>query len=262
MNRLIKFSQNNIKLFSALVAFVALLAWAIEWDGDPYMGFDLILSHIITCFAAVYLMKKLSILQNAGFKRQGFSRGFLLGVPFLLLGVLSAIYSNLNTDFSQLGSPDIKKTIMFTASMFMVGAAEEIVFRGLLFNNMVKKWGENKNGVIKAITVSALIFGGVHIFNVLVAPPITVLVQTINAACAGVLFSVIYICCKNIWAVIIVHMLVDWIALFLQQCFTGATSIVTSKISVFQAILVIFVGSAIPLLFSMILLKKYKLPQN
>lgn len=262
MNRLVGFSQNKIKIFSAIIILAALLIWSIEWDGDPYMGFDMILSHIITCVIAIWLMKKLSIWEKTDFKKEGLVKGLVLGIPFLVLGILSAVYSNLGVDYSQLGTPDIKKVLIFTASMFMVGAAEEIVFRSLLLNNMIKKWGANKNGVIKAITISALIFGGIHLINVFVAPPVTVVVQAINAACAGVLFSVIYIRCKNIWAVIIIHMLVDWIALFLQQCFTGTTSIVTSEVSIIQGLLVVLVGSVIPLLFSMILLRKCKLPVN
>lgn len=140
----------------------------------------------------------------------------------------------------------------------MVGAAEEIVFRGLLLNNMIKKWGGNKKGVVKAIILSALVFGGVHMLNIVIAPPVTVIVQAINAACAGVLFSVIYLRCRNIWAVIIVHMLVDWFALFIEQCFTGATSIVTNELSLLQGIIVVVIGSIVPIIFSFIYMKKYK----
>lgn len=259
MNRLEKFSKNKIIIFSALITLAALLVWQIEWDGDPYMGWDMILSHIIVCVIAVWLMSKLSLLQNAGFKKKGLLKGLLLGIPFLVLGIISAVYSNLGIDLSKLGSPDIYKILIFTLSMFMVGAAEEVVFRGLLFNNMVKKWGTYRQGIIKAIAISALIFGAIHLLNVFVSPPLTVVVQAINAACAGVLFSVIYLRCNNIWAVIIIHMLVDWIALFLQQCFTGATSIITSEVSIIQALLVVLFGSIIPLLFSFILFRRYKL---
>jgi len=222
------------------------------------MGIDMILSHTVTSLLAIWLLKKLSVLQMAGFKKSGFSMGLLLGTPLLVLGIISSVYSNWGADYSQMSWPDIKTVLIFSASMFMVGTGEEIVFRGLLLNNMIKKWGVNKSGVIKAIIVSALIFGGVHLLNVIVAPPITVIMQAINAACAGVLFSVIYIRCRNIWAVIIVHMLVDWFALFVQQCFTGGTSIVTSKVSIQQGFLVIFVGSFVPLILSIILLRKYE----
>jgi len=240
------------------MTLVVLLTWQLEWDSDPYMGFDMILSHIITCIIAIWVMRKLSTLQIAGFKKQGFAKGVLLGIPFLILGILSAIFSNLGVDFNELGSPDMKDVLLFTASMFMVGAAEEIVFRGLLLNNMVKKWGTSKDGVIKAIAISALIFGAIHLLNVFIAPPITVIVQAVNAACAGVLFATIYLRCKNIWAVIMIHMLVDWIALFLQQCFQGTNSIITSEVSILQGVLVVLVGSVTPLFFSMILLRKYK----
>lgn len=261
MNRIEKFSQKNIIIFSTIIIIVALIFWQIEWDDEPYMGFDMILSHIITCIFALYLMKRLLILPKAGFKKKGFAKGLFLGIPFIVLGILSVVYSNQDIDFNKLSLLNIKIIIIFTASMFMVGAAEEIVFRGLLLNNMVKKWGASKKGVIKAIAISAFIFGLVHLLNVFVAPPITVIVQAINAACAGVLFSVIYLRCENIWAVIVIHMLVDWIALFLQTCFTGATSIITNEVSIVQGLLVVLAGSAIPLLFSVILFRKYQIPE-
>lgn len=257
MNRIEKFSQCNIITFSAIITLSALLIWNIEWDGEPYTGFDLILSHTITCIIAYWLMNRLYILPKAGFKKQGFAKGIFLGIPFIVLGVLSVVYSNLGIDFNKLNLLDIKVIIIFTISMFMVGAAEELVFRGLLLNNMVKKWGTSRKGVIKAIAISAFIFGLIHLLSVFVAPPITVIVQAINAACAGVLFSVIYLRCKNIWAVIVIHMLVDWIALFLQECFTGATSIITSEISIIQGLLVVLAGSVIPLLFSVFLFRKH-----
>lgn len=258
MNRIAKLSQDHVITFSSIVTLIALLLWSIQWDGDPYMGFDMIVTHIAVCAIAVWFMKSLTILESAGFRKQGFGKGLVLGTPLLLLGILSSLYSNSGMDYSQLGLPHIKTTLIFTASMFMVGAAEETLFRGLLLNNMIRKWGATKNGVIRAVTVSALIFGEIHLINTFVAPFATVVIQAVNAACAGILFSAIYICCKNIWAVITVHMLVDWIALFLQQCFVGATSIVTNAVSISEGVLIVFVGSVVPLLFSAILLKKYK----
>lgn len=70
-----------------------------------------------------------------------------------------------------------------------------------------------------AVFISVAIFGGIHIQNIFFVAPITLLVQVINVASSGVLFEAIYIRCKNIWATIIIHMLVDWLALFVVVSF-------------------------------------------
>lgn len=258
MKRIKDFAHTHIITFSFIVTIVFLLIESIDWDGNPVMGYDAILLRIMICVFALLLMKNLSLLKKAEFGRKGFAKGFLLGLPILALGIVSAVFSNLNLDLTKLGSPVITTTIIFTLSMFMVGSAEEIVFRGLLLNNMIEKWGTDKRGVIKAITLTALIFGGSHIFNAFVFPLGIVIVQTINAITMGLLFSVIYLRCRNLSALIIVHMLVDWFALFMQNCFTGTTSIITTDMSLPQALLVVFVGSSVPLVLSVFYLRKYK----
>lgn len=79
MRRIKDFSRNHIIAFSSIVTLAALLVWSIEWDGDAYMGFDMILSHVITCIIAIWLMKELSILHKAGFQKNGFSEGLFWG---------------------------------------------------------------------------------------------------------------------------------------------------------------------------------------
>lgn len=255
MNKVEKFSKNHTIIFSIIVILVAMLVWNIEWDNDPYMGFDLILSHSITCLLAVWLMWAVKVLKSAGFGCKGLGKGLLLGMPLFVLGIGSTLLSNLKTDWTQLGSPNIRRTLLFTFSMFMVGAAEELLFRGLILNNMLKKWGR-REGVWKSVIVSSAVFGAIHLLNMAVAPPLTVIIQAINAAAAGMMFCAIYIRCRNMWAVIITHMIVDWLSLFLDQCFSGATSIISAEVSILQGILTVLVGVAVPVVFSIIYIKK------
>ena len=252
LKKLENFSQRHVIMFSFAITLIAVLIWTIQWDVDPFMGFDMILSHAITFILAIWLIKKILLFQTVGFKENGLFKGLLLGTPLLILGVISSVFSNMDTDYSQIRLPDARRTLIFTVSMFMVGAAEEIVFRGILLNNMIKKWGKNQKGIIKAIIFSAFIFGLVHLINIFHVPLITLVVQTLNAACAGILFSVIYIICRNIWAIIFVHMLTDWAALFLQHCFYGTNSIVINEMSISQGLIVVAVGSFVPLFFSVI----------
>ena len=48
----------------------------------------------------------------------------------------------------------------------------------------------------KAIIMSAIIFGLIHIPNLFFMEPLTVIVQVINAMSAGILFAVIFVKCS------------------------------------------------------------------
>lgn len=256
MNRIERLFEDGAIRFVLSITVLLLLIEQIEWDGDPYMGWDMILSRGLICTLAVWLMRKLSILHGAGFQQAGWGKGLLWGTPLLLLGAVSAVYSNLGMNLQAIEAPGAGRTLLFTASMLSVALAEEFGFRGLLLNLMMRKYGTDERGVSRAILLSALIFGAAHLLGIFVSPPVTVLVQAVNAASAGVLFSVIYIRCRTIWAVVTVHFLVDWMALFPQQCLTGTTSIIAGELSAAQGILVVVVGSVLPLVVSFIQFKR------
>lgn len=256
MKRLNAFAKNRPALFAALCTLAAMILWMIEFDDDPIGGFDMVLSHGLTTALTLLLMASLSLLSKAGFGRKGLGRGLLLGIPFYLLGIASALFSNPGIDFSALFHAGASSWLLFLLSMGMVGLAEETLFRGLILNNFLRNWGGTRKGVFRAVWVSAAIFGAIHLLNMAVAPPLTVLVQAINAANAGVLFAAIYIRCRNLWSVIVVHALVDCLALAPQQLLPQATSIIANEVTVLQALLVVLVGSVVPLVIAQFLLRK------
>lgn len=212
---MLKRFSNKVIPFSIVIVLVDTLIGSIEMDGHPLSGWDFIGVRIVACLLGIYLIKKLALWSSAGFRKDGFCKGVFLGIPLIALGFASGVISNIEqwSDYSFLGYSSL---LFFTVGMFFVGLAEEIVYRGLLLNNMLDKWGTTQRGCWKSIFVSAAIFGIAHLPNLFFSPILTVLFQAINAAAGGVLFSVIYIKTKNIWSVIAVHALVDWLALLMM----------------------------------------------
>lgn len=252
------FSQRIIA-FSAVIVLFDTLIGAIEIDGNPLSGVDFLATRLASCFLGIYLIIKLDLWATAGLSRSRFWNGILLGIPLLVMGFASGVISNLGqlSGYVFLGVPNL---LFFTVGMFLVGLAEEIVYRGLILNNMLKHWGHTYQGVWKSIFVSAAIFGIAHLPNMFFAPILTVIVQAVNAVSGGILFSAIYIRTKNIWAGIAIHALVDWLALIMQVCFTG-TSIITVQMSLPQAMILTIAGTLPPLLFAWLYIgikSKYK----
>ncbi len=240
-----RFAQKHALVFSLVVVLATLLLWSIDVDGTPLSGWDMLISHMVVAGVGVWLIHGLGLWPRAGFVAAGFWKGMLFGLPLLALGIAAALFSNggLPDGNTFFGVPVL---LLFSANMLFVGVGEEVIYRGLLLNNMLEKWGGNKRGVQKAVLVSAAVFGLAHLANLVVLPPLTVLIQAVNAAAAGVLFSAVYIRGKNIWAVIVLHALVDWLALAPQVCFAG-TSVITTEFSFWQAALVLGVGTLVPL---------------
>ena len=84
------------------------------------------------------------------------------------------------------------ETVLYVLSMFCVGFLEEMIFRGLLFQAMVK------NGVRAAIIVSSVTFGIGHIvnlFNGSGAELLPNLLQVMYAVAIG--FAFVMICCRT-----------------------------------------------------------------
>ena len=105
-------------------------------------------------------------------------------------------------------------------SMMCVGIAEEVVFRGAIFGACREFFGESKKGIYLSVFVSALVFGGWHLPNLLFTPDLVVatITQVIYAAEVGIIFAVIYYRSENLLPGIILHGLFDF-ANYFWICF-------------------------------------------
>lgn len=229
-----------------------------QWDSNPIMGMDKIFADILIIILCCLMIKKMGIWDGAGFNKKGFRTGLLYGIPFLVIGIASIFVSNIGIDWEQLSFLGVSHVAVFTINMIFVGANEEIWMRSLVLNGFISKYGTDKKALWKAIIMSAIIFGLIHIPNIFFMEPITVLVQVINAMSAGILFAVIFIKCKNIWAGITVHAIVDWCSLFIGSCFTGGNTVLSMSMNGWQAISMILAGSLPPIIFSLVFMKKHK----
>ena len=247
----------HIEIFFILVSLMILIISSLfRFDNNAIMGFDKLIADIIITIICYLLILKLGLKDTAGFNKKGFRKGLMLGIPFLIIGIGSVIFSNIGTDFSNIKHISIFNTILFTINMLFVGINEEIWMRSLVLNGLMKKY--EKNSIWKPIIISSLIFRLVHLPNIFFVEPLTLLIQVINAMCGGILFATIFIKSKNIFSVIVIHALTDWISLFIASCFIGANSALSMSINLGQALFMIVGGSLPPIIISMIWLRKYK----
>ena len=239
-----KLSKNHIIFFSIIITIAtAIISWIFSWDSDPFTGFDKLIGDVLItlfCFAIICI---LGIRKTAGFQKQHLGKGLIYGIPFIIIGLLASLIGNIGSDIESMSAISIGGMIMFTVNMLFVGINEEISMRSLILNNLILKYGESRKGIYKSILISSAIFGIIHLVNAFFMSPITVIVQSINAMSAGILFAVIYICSKNIWSCILIHALVDWLSLFIGQCFVGGQSVLSVDMTILQGIIMVVLGS-------------------
>lgn len=126
----------------------------------------------------------------------------LLLIPLIILP-LSNIFVALFTNLKLNESINYFNIISGIIDAIIVLIYEEILFRGLVFNELLKTKKVNI-----AIIIQALIFGSIHLLNInsLGSVPF-ILAQVIYTAYLGVILGIIYFKTKNIIYPIIFHLL-------------------------------------------------------
>jgi membrane protease YdiL (CAAX protease family) len=103
------------------------------------------------------------------------------------------------------------ETVLYILSMLCVGFLEELIFRGFLFQAMVK------NGVRSAIIVSSITFGIGHIINLFNgsgAELIPNLLQVVYAMAVGFMFVMIYYRTNSLIPCILTHSVFNALSIF------------------------------------------------
>ena len=144
---------------------------------------------------------RLDLLRRRGC---GFLNGLLVGMyPLFFIGY---------TAFGTLafGRPDtplqpLPRILTFLLNMILVGVAEELVFRGIIAQTLLERYGTARAGVWKACLVSGVLFGAAHLSNLIGSAPFGVLMQCVFAGSLGVLFAAIYFRTGNLWVLVFLH---------------------------------------------------------
>ncbi|URZ09124.1 CPBP family intramembrane glutamic endopeptidase [Clostridium felsineum] len=177
---------------------------------------------IIFAIIVMFLLRKINVLRE---KKDGILKGLFVG-GFLTFICFFSLLAMLTTVQEKKLLP-ISSIIVFTLSMIAVGMAEEFIFRGIILNLLVDKFGKTTKGIWAAVIVSSVIFGCAHISNVLSGVHLkAAFIQAMGTIAVGALLAAIYLRTRNIWVVIFLHAFMDFSSLigagfFGVSSFTG-----------------------------------------
>lgn len=134
-----------------------------------------------------------------------------------------------------------RTTLSVFVTMFFVGLMEELIFRGCIYKICDEKWGDQK-----AVILSSVLFGLMHIINVLNDNILMVVLQMAYATCIGIVFAMLMYKKQGIILSILAHAIINITGNL------GATETVYKEI-IFTTMCVVF---AIIMIFRFDLLKK------
>ena len=256
MDAIRKWENNFPVLFSisALILFDVFL-----------LAIGLILGNLVTVdgyyrqlalseFAAAAVSVVFLILSGKGKSvlksRKGFFGSLWVGayeIVLIALAFVGVAAQNASESLEPVGN-----IIVFVVCMLLVGIAEEVLFRGVITDCILEKYGKDKKGIILAVFVSGLIFGLAHLSNIFYADvnPAGVLIQVAQAAALGIFFGAVYMRTHNIFAVIFLHAAMDFVSLSSSGLWGAGT--VESSIGELSAInLVSVIVYLVPAIFIM-----------
>ena len=100
-------------------------------------------------------------------------------------------------------------------AMIGIGIREEFQFRGIIGNALALKYMKTTKGLWLTLIVSSLLFGFVHMFNILAGVTLKgAFLQSLGAAGVGLITMAIYLRGGNIWLVALIHAVIDFVGLF------------------------------------------------
>lgn len=118
------------------------------------------------------------------------------------------------------GLPTENVVLFIVLNTFLVGASEEIMFRGILFRAF-----EQTMSLWSAILLTSFLFGAVHALNVFITGELgPAVMQSIAAGMSGLVFLAIVLRTGSLWTAIIYHFLWDCLLLLVSSMVTEVAS--------------------------------------
>lgn len=122
-------------------------------------------------------------------------------------------YRAMGFDFGGYGLQPFSHILAFILTMAMVGMAEEFLFRGVIAERLIRRFGATRKGVVLSAFLSGAMFGALHLINASGTSLLSASIQALAATCIGTAFGVIYYSSRSIWALVLIHALNDFAVL-------------------------------------------------
>lgn len=262
MRKIRNLSQQHAILFSLAVFVVFSLIHRVMGVVFDFIPESLLRSYCEETLDIIWPVV-LTLLVGYGFalSMKGLGKTLKVGSAvwgfFIVMVLFFWIAAAANPDVQWQSTPYIFLGIL---SMLGVGIREEVIFRGIIGNSLVLKYGKTMKGLWFAILLSSFLFGAVHFSNLLHGVSLSgVIAQLIAGIGFGIMFMAIYLRGGCLWIPIMIHALNDTIGLF-DILFT-VTAISEVEVMSEGSYAGLFISIPIQVGIALFLLRKSKRPE-
>lgn len=206
-------------VFAAALGLFAMMLvdrlWMLGVDAGPLAGIDAelpdlgsILVKLVSIGLALAFLRatgRTDLLRRPARLGRGLACGAFLicfSVFYMIMGASHAL-DGTGT------APTLGAVAAFVLYYLLVGLGEELLGRAVVAETLLEHFSLERRGILAACGLSGLIFGLMHLVNLMFSPAPAVIAQVVSATFAGVLLAAIYFRCGNIWATVILHALYD-----------------------------------------------------
>lgn len=193
----------------ALVALIALMVYEIFFSGkigvSPVTSLaDGIITRALGTIVAAVAVKKsgYKVFKKCGYK------AVIAVLPCFAAVVCTPPLIGLiigDASLSYTGGTLALYAFLFIAECLLVGAFEELLFRGILFRAVAARQNDDKAGRFLAVIISSAVFALVHLFNLFTSSPLAVLMQVGYSFLLGGACCFTFLKTENILYCVLLH---------------------------------------------------------
>jgi len=210
MKRFKVFASFHPFLFAMILVFISLFLIAIAYlwgvlfpcsELNQYIGQSII--QLVSTLFLIFILWRFRWLRASGFTSIGRGQSWMIIILPLIYVLAKDIYLTTG-DFSfELSHPSL--IFWLGLSSLTTGLFEEILFRGVVLFSFLLLWDHSRSGITKSISVAALLYGGIHILQLVENPVPQTLLTMLTAVLAGFFYGVILLHGGSIWISIVFH---------------------------------------------------------
>jgi membrane protease YdiL (CAAX protease family) len=176
-----------------------------ETEGGQLIGDAL--SKLIAFLVFLFLLWRFDWLEGSGITRWGKPLVWVVFIPLLSLKVLGHLYA-FTGDFSfPIQGGGLAASML--GLQLTTSLVEETMVRGLVLTAMITAWGSTKSGQFRAVVLSSLYFGLIHLINLAIRPAGVVILQALILSLPGLFYAALVLKYRTLWPGIIMHWLVN-----------------------------------------------------
>ena len=215
-------------ILSAIIIFSQSLGMTLASSLDIPPLFKTALGEAVPLVLAVLAMIVLGGIKWLGIDKESIRYAFKVGWVFPALGLVVSIMRtfDLIKDGTKLPSDALVNLAAVILACILIGAFEEVLYRGISFGSLLGVFGGSKLMIMFAVLFSSWAFGRVHVTSLSLADPMQFaqsILKIIQTGMMGIVMCDIMLHTRKIGSAALIHTLSDLMLMITGALFEGSS---------------------------------------